>query len=315
MDDLVKQVEALNVQPTRLSRETHLREWYSDVQRGVHPNEARGKSVTPRYCSLMNLRKLEDCPYNDDERELKEAWEALKRFFPPVKQTDAYYLKEFGRLYTETQDFKTACGNYTTYRFTSLKNIVDNDLEVAPELAGYKALLKSNWEYDSQRFTEKTAQEHLEEFFKEFDEHGDFMKARGGLRSARYASLRRIKNKPDEECNELELRLKEVWERCVTPYEHLEAFFKDFEVDNDFEEAFLKTKGRERALYYLMEHPKQTPLAVKFRQLCIQKEREEAEKAKEVEANEQDLEWTEEVHEDFEDFLQGILSRRLSAEF
>jgi len=113
--------------------------------------------------------------------------------------------------------------------------------------------------------------------------------------------------------------LKQVWEKRVTrtPYEHLEAFFKDFEVDNDFEEAFLKTKGREHALYELMQQPQQTPLAVKFRHLCITKEREEAEraeaeKAKEAEANEQDLEWTEEVHEDFEDFLQGILSRRLS---
>jgi len=425
MDDLLKQVEALSVKPTRLSRETHLREWYRDVQSGVDPKEARGKSGTPRYMSVMNLRKREDCPYNDDEPELKEAWIAFKGFFPPDKQSDAYYLEEFGRLYTETQDFKTACGTAKSYRFNALKNIVDNDLEVSPELAGYKALLKSNWEYESRRFTENVhlheffqeynehgdfkkargennsarysalcriknkpkeecnelelrlkevwigrlpPQEYLEAFFQEYDEHGDFEKARGENNSARYSALCRIKNKPKEECNELELRLKEVWKGRLTPQEYLEAFFKeydehgdfekarggmrfmpirkiinthddecnglewrfkrlwydyfvqcffkDYEVDNDFEEAFLKTKERERALYELMQQPWQSRLAVKFRQLCITKEREEAERvealAKQSKQKEQDFEWTEEVEQDFEEFLQDILSRRLS---
>ena len=365
MDDLLKQVEALSVKPTRLSRETHLREWYRDVQSGVDPKEARGKSGTPRYMSVMNLRKREDCPYNDDEPELKEAWIAFKGFFPPDKQSDAYYLEEFGRLYTETQDFKTACGTAKSYRFNALKNIVDNDLEVSPELAGYKALLKSNWEYESRRFTENV---HLHEFFQEYNEHGDFKKARGENNSARYSALCRIKNKPKEECNELELRLKEVWIGRLPPQEYLEAFFqeydehgdfekarggmrfmpirkiinthddecnglewrfkrlwydyfvqcffKDYEVDNDFEEAFLKTKERERALYELMQQPWQSRLAVKFRQLCITKEREEAERvealAKQSKQKEQDFEWTEEVEQDFEEFLQDILSRRLS---
>ena len=256
MDELVEQVEALSVKPKMVSRETHLREWYAEVRDGVSPKDARGKGNAPRYNALMSLRKLEECPYKDDERELKEAWEAFKRNFPPQKESEAYYLEEFGRLYGQTQDFLTARGQATTYRFAALKNIVENDLEFPPELNEIKALLKSKWTYESCRFTEMTDNVHLHEFFEEYKVHNDFKKARGENMSARHAALLRITKKPDEECNEQEKRFKGLWEGSKTPEEHLEAFFEEYEVHNDFKKARGENgTARYQALFRITKKP------------------------------------------------------------
>ena len=57
----------------------------------------------------------------------------------------------------------------------------------------------------------KTAQEHLTDFFTEYDDHHDFERARDAHNSARYVALVKLKNKPDAECSDRELRLKELW--------------------------------------------------------------------------------------------------------
>ena len=57
----------------------------------------------------------------------------------------------------------------------------------------------------------KTAQEHLTDFFTEYDHHHDFERARDAHNSARCVALVKLKNKPDAECSDRELRLKELW--------------------------------------------------------------------------------------------------------
>ena len=57
----------------------------------------------------------------------------------------------------------------------------------------------------------KTAQEHLTDFFTEYDDHHDFERARDAHNSARCVALVKLKNKPDAECSDRELRLKELW--------------------------------------------------------------------------------------------------------
>ena len=236
MDDLVERVDALSVKPPRISKETHLLKWLRDVERGVHENEARGKSGDAQYASLMNLRKREECPYTDEEPELKEAWERFTTAFPPVRHEDVYYLQRFGEKYRDTGDFDAACGNSGNYRFAALKNIVDKDLNFLAFQA-YEEQLKSGWKYETTRYTEMTPHLHLLKFFEEYRVHNDFKKAIGDGRSARYAALLTITKKADEECNELERELKALWKGNMTPQEHLEAFFEEYRVHNDFKKA------------------------------------------------------------------------------
>ena len=236
MDDLVKRVDALSVKPPKISKETHLLTWLRDVKRGVHPNEARGKSGTAQYQALMNVRKREECPYTDEEPELKEAWERFTTLFPLERPEDVYYLQRFGEKYRDTGDFDAACGNTNTNKFAALKNIVDKDLRF-PAFQAYEEQLKSGWKYETKRFTEMTPNLHLLEFFEEYREHNDFKKARGVNNTTRYKVLVLITKKADEECSELERELKALWKGNMTSQEHLEAFFEEYREHNDFKKA------------------------------------------------------------------------------
>jgi len=236
MDDLVKRVDALSVKPPRISKETHLLKWLRDVERGVNPNEARGKSDTAQYASLIKVRRLKECPYTDEEPELKEAWERFTTLFPPERHEDVYYLQWFGEKYRDTGDFDAACGDSGGYKFAALKNIVDKDLKF-PAFQAYEEQLKSGWKYETTRWTEMTPHLHLLEFFEEYRVHEDFKKARGDHSSARYKALVLITKKADEECNQLELELKALWQGNMTSQEHLEAFFEEYRVHNDFKNA------------------------------------------------------------------------------
>ena len=55
------------------------------------------------------------------------------------------------------------------------------------------------------------ARRHIDDFFTEYDDHGDVTRARGDKKSARYKALQKLANKPDAECSDRELRLKELW--------------------------------------------------------------------------------------------------------
>lgn len=125
MDDLVKRVDALSVKPPKISKETRLLKWLRDVKRGVHPNEARGKSSDAQYASLMKVRKREECPYTDEEPELKEAWELFTTLFPPERHEDVYYLQWFGEKYRDTGDFDAACGESSFPCLDRARTIVD----------------------------------------------------------------------------------------------------------------------------------------------------------------------------------------------
>ena len=212
MDDLVERVDALSVKPPRISKETHLLKWLRDGKRGVHPNEARGERGDAQYASLMKVRKREECPYTDEEPELKEAWERFTTEFPPVRHEDVYYLQRFGEKYRDTGDFDAACGDSGNYKFAALKNIVDKDLKF-PAFQAYEEQLKSGWKYETTRCTEMTPHLHLLKFIEEYRVHKDFKKARGVNNSARYHALLKITKKADEACTELELELKALWNR------------------------------------------------------------------------------------------------------
>jgi hypothetical protein len=88
----------------------------------------------------------------------------------------------------------------------------------------------------------KSPQEHLDDFFTEYDAHGDFKKARDVHGSARYGALLRLNNKPDYECSERELELKELWEGNKTPEEYLDDFFTEYNDHHGFKKA--------RGVYY-----------------------------------------------------------------
>ena len=52
---------------------------------------------------------------------------------------------------------------------------------------------------------------HLEDFFKEYDEHHNFVKARGWLRTTRASTLSQLHDLHDSMLNDLEKRYKQLW--------------------------------------------------------------------------------------------------------
>jgi len=114
----------------------------------------------------------------------------------------------------DPEPFDKAIGGYGTFRWIKLKEIVDEDLHF-PEDAEAERALKDGWTHTTRPLEDKavtkTAQEHLTEFFAEYDDHHDFERARDVHGSARYVALVKLKNKPDVECSDRELRLKELW--------------------------------------------------------------------------------------------------------
>ena len=56
----------------------------------------------------------------------------------------------------------------------------------------------------------RTREEHIDDFFTEYDDHRDFMRARGAEGGERYKALRTLTYKRDAECSKRELKLKEL---------------------------------------------------------------------------------------------------------
>jgi hypothetical protein len=140
----------------------------------------------------------------------------------------------------DPEPFDKAIGGYGTYRWIKLKEIVDEDLHF-PEDAEAERALKDGWTHTTtpceDKAVIKTAQDHLDDFFTEYDDHGDFKKARDVAGSARYEALLKLNNKPDAECSDRELRLKELWEVFKTSEEHLDDFFTEYNDHHGFKKA------------------------------------------------------------------------------
>ena len=68
------------------------------------------------------------------------------------------------------------------------------------------------------------ARRHIDDFFTEYDDHGDVTRARGDKKSARYKALQKLANKPDAECSKREREVKELL-GMRTREEHLDDFF------------------------------------------------------------------------------------------
>ena len=80
------------------------------------------------------------------------------------------------------------------------------------------------------------ARRHLDDFFTEYDDHHDVMKARGKKKSARYKALQKLTNKPDSKCSERERKLKELT-GIRTHEDHLDDFFTEYNDHHDFMRA------------------------------------------------------------------------------
>ena len=131
---------------------------------------------------------------------------------PPVpdlgNKTPEEHLTDFFTEYDDHKDFMRARGVHGSARYKALLKLHNKpDAECSDRELRLKKLTKS-------------PQEHLD-FSREYDDHGDFKKARGVDKSARYMALLRLNNKPDYECSERELELKELWEGNKTPEEYL----------------------------------------------------------------------------------------------
>jgi len=247
----------------RTSKESHLREyWRLITEEGKTPHQARGSrkegdETRPRYQTLMALRKADECPYGDEESDLREIWLHFQKEFPVTRtRTDADYLKEFARRYDEKQDLRSARGSVSTYLFKALKKIVDEDLHF-PELAEEEALLKRVWKHDVRRWTENSVMTHLQAFIDEYETNGgDFNKARGAMNSARYEALRRLNHTKAEAYEEPYRshikKLQDVWEGnepAITWEEHLQAFIDEYETNGG---DFNKARGAMNSARYQM---------------------------------------------------------------
>ena len=120
--------------------------------------------------------------------------------------------------YREHEDFKKARGVNSSARYTALVMITKKADEECNQL---ELELKALWQGNM------TSQRHLEEIFDEYRENDDFKNARGVTGSERYTALWKITKKADEECTELELELKALWNGHMTPKKHLQAFFEE----------------------------------------------------------------------------------------
>ena len=124
-------------------------------------------------------------------------------------KTPEEHLTDFFTEYDDHGDFKKARDILGSARYSALRKLnIKPDAECSDRELRLKKLTKS-------------PQEHLDDFSREYDDHGDFKKARGVDKSARYMALLRLNNKPDYECSERELELKELWEGNKTPEEYL----------------------------------------------------------------------------------------------
>ena len=120
--------------------------------------------------------------------------------------------------------------------------------------------------------TRKTPRQHLEEFFEEYEIHKDFQRAKGKHNSGRYVALGKISKKPDEECDELEKKLKELWVTRKTPRQHLEEFFEEYETHKNFRKARgWNNSTRHKALAKISRKPDEEcdDLEKKFKELWV----------------------------------------------
>ena len=56
----------------------------------------------------------------------------------------------------------------------------------------------------------RTREEHVDDFFTEYNDHHDIMRARGAAGGERHKALQKLANKRDAKCSERELKLKEL---------------------------------------------------------------------------------------------------------
>ena len=241
----------------RTSPETHLENYMRCIEAGWAPKDARGRSGDKNYQPLARLRLGDSNPYDEDPenrfyrkdgkghlrdacRHLKDHYSEYAPNFEP--KSHAFYLREFWEKVSppDPEPFATAIGWHGTYRFIKLKEIVDGNLHF-PEDAEAERALREGWTHTTTPIKDlavtKTAQDHLDDFFTEYNDHGDFKKARDVHGSARYGALLRLSNKPDYECSERELELKELWEDFKTSEEHLDDFFTEYNDHHGFKKA------------------------------------------------------------------------------
>ncbi|MBJ62405.1 MAG: hypothetical protein CMB57_04050 [Euryarchaeota archaeon] len=222
----------------KMSKETHLENYIRLVEHGWSPKDARGRYRDKNYGALGVLKKPETNPYDHDPENkfvrkdgkghLRDAWRHLKdnwEVLPPPSHESC--LRTFWKKLSspDPEPFNKAVGNWHTYRWTKLKEIVDQDLNF-PELAEAERVLKDRWTYTPRTLKDiavtKSAQDHLDDFFKDFkyDTHGDFEKARGVDGGARCTTLYKLAKKPDAECSEQELRFKGIWDKFTVRLNH-----------------------------------------------------------------------------------------------
>ena len=182
---------------------------------------------------------------SDSDHTMRSVLSPLRPPVPDVgNKTPEEHLTDFFTEYDDHKDFMRARGVHGSARYKALLKLHNKpDAECSDRELRLKKLTKS-------------PQEHLDDFSREYDDHGDFKKARGVDKSARYMALLRLNNKPDYECSERELELKELWEGLKTPQDHLDDFFTEY---NDHH-GFKKARGvRDSARYRALERLKNKP--------------------------------------------------------
>ena len=249
----------------KISKESHLENYMRCIEARWSPEDARGRYLDKRYNTLSVIKKRDSNPYDKDDPRflrkdgkghLRDAWRHLKDHWdvlpaPSHESCLRAFWKKLNFLKTsgfsgdtfslpDPEPFDKAIGGYGTYRWIKLKEIVDEDLHF-PEDAEAERALKDGWTHTTTPMKDvavtKSPQEHLDDFFTEYDQHGDFKKARDVHGNARYEALLRLNNKPDYECSERELELKELWEVFTTSEEYLDDFFTEYNDHHGFKKA------------------------------------------------------------------------------
>ena len=182
---------AVDATPASVKARRHIDDFFTEYDGHHDVMRARGEAGGERHKALRKLANKPDAKCSERELKLKELL---------GMRTREEHLDDFFTEYDGHHDVMRARGEAGGERHKTLRKLANKrDAECSERELKLKELLDI-----------RTREEHLDDFFTEYDDHHDFTRARGAEGGGRYKALRTLAYKPDAECSERELKLKEL---------------------------------------------------------------------------------------------------------
>ena len=151
------------------------------------------------------------------------------------------HLLNFIDEYEEHGVFVEARGAMNSVRYMSLRKVKDYE-DYDDPVRSQIMKLRDAWTEWTETTT-MTWKKHLQNFIDEYEEHGDFVEARGAHHTPRYHTLWKVRDYTPEDYDEPVrsqiIKLRDVWETPETTSwrEHLQNFIDEYEAHGVFVEA------------------------------------------------------------------------------